>query len=199
MRLAVRTIGLILLGSFPAGVSAQWAPQPDRSSSNGAVPAAYQQVVPPRQTAYANTASSANASMPLKPRVATDDAESDRRPNGLQSALTVAGSLAAVLGVFFLIVWVLRRASPAMLGTLPAEVFETLGRTPLGHHQQAHLVRCGNKLLLVSVGAAGVETLSEITDPEEVDRLTDLCRRARPSSPTAALRRVFGQVEERHA
>lgn len=210
MRLVVRTIGLMLLWSYPAGLSAQWASYPDRSPlPNEAVPTAYQQAVtprenhygaaPPQQTAYAHAGPSASPSPLLTPRASAADAESSKQPGGLRSALTVVGSLAVVLGVFFLIVWVLRRASPAILGSLPAEAFETLGRAPLAHHQQAHLLRYGNKLLLVSVSAAGATTLSEITDPAEVDRLTNLCRQTRPSSPAAALRQVFRQAEDSHA
>jgi len=68
-----------------------------------------------------------------------------------------------------------------------------LGRAPLANRQQAHLLRCGNKLLLVSAGTAGTEPLTEITDPAEVERLTELCRRARPNIATTALSRILGQ------
>ena len=122
-------------------------------------------------------------------------------PGGLQSVTTVGGSLAVVLGIFFLIVWLLRRASPGGLGILPAEAFEVLGRAPLANRQQVHLLRCGNKLLLVAVAGAGAgaKTLTEITDPAEVDRLAGLCRQARPGSPAATFRQVFRQVEDRNA
>ena len=39
----------------------------------------------------------------------------------------------------------------------------------------------------------GVETLTEITEPEEVDRLAGICRQAHPDSTTAAFRQVFQQ------
>ena len=55
-----------------------------------------------------------------------------------------------MLGIFFLVVWLLRRASPRGPAALPGEAFEVLGRAPLANRQQAHLLRCGNKLLLVS-------------------------------------------------
>ena len=61
---------------------------------------------------------------------------------------------------------------------LPTEVVEVLGRAPLAGRQQMHLLRCGNKLLLVSVTPTGAETLTEVTDPVEVDRLSGLCRQA---------------------
>jgi flagellar biogenesis protein FliO len=77
--------------------------------------------------------------------------------------------------------------------SLPNEVVEVLGRTALGSRQHAHLVRCGNKLLLVSLTATGAETLTEITDPVEVDRLSGLCRQSQPHSATATFRNIFQQ------
>jgi flagellar biogenesis protein FliO len=105
--------------------------------------------------------------------------------------------LAVVLGVFFLVAWALRRAGYPLgkaAGTvLPGEVFEVLGRAPMTGRQQVHLLRCGNKLVLVSVTPAGAETLTEVTDPAEVDRLAGLCRQAHPQSATAAFRQIFAQ------
>jgi len=60
--------------------------------------------------------------------------------------------------------------------------------------QQVYLLRCGKKLILVSVTPAGAETLTEITEEMEVDRLAGLCQQARPNSATAAFRHVFGQL-----
>jgi len=74
------------------------------------------------------------------------------------------------------------------------EVFELFGRAPLGARQQVQLLRCGNKLLLVSVTAAGAETLTEVTDPIEVDRIAGLCRQAHPKRAATAFRQVFQQV-----
>jgi hypothetical protein len=56
-----------------------------------------------------------------------------------------------------------------------------------------HLVRCGHKLLLVAISTAGADTLTEITDPVEVDRLCGLCRQSHPQSATTAFRNVLNQ------
>ena len=114
------------------------------------------------------------------------------KENGV-SFTAVFGSLLLVLGVFLALVWVLRRASPQGAALLPPEAFEVLGRAPLANRQQAHLLRCGNKLLLVSASTTGTEPLTEITDPAEVERLTELCRRAKPTIATTALGRILGQ------
>jgi hypothetical protein len=61
------------------------------------------------------------------------------------------------------------------------------------------LIRCGHKLLLVCISAAGAETLTEITDPQEVDRLAGLCRQAHPHSATASFQQVFQQFGQKGA
>ncbi len=59
-----------------------------------------------------------------------------------------------------------------------------------------HVVRFGNKLLLVSISPAGAETLSEIVDPAEVDRLAGICQQADAHSATNAFRHIFRQFGE---
>lgn len=107
------------------------------------------------------------------------------------SVVTMLASLAMVLGVFLLATWLVRKSLPATGRTLPVEVVEVLGRVSLAPRQPAHLLRIGQKLLLVSISAAGTRTLTEITDPAEVDRLAGLCRQAHPQSSTAAFRQVL--------
>ncbi len=125
---------------------------------------------------------------------------SDSRP-GLRSGdvpplVTAAASLGIVLGLFLLVVWVVRRGMPKNVALLPREAVEVLGRAPLVGRQQVHLVRCGNKILLLSVSPGGVETLSEITDPVEVDRLAGICRQMNPNSVSSSFRNVFRQFEK---
>lgn len=192
MRWVLRLSGLLLVATYPLGLCAQVVPYSGPASPGGAAaPTAYQQPVSASDTTLTLS--------PQKPRSLTGHTEPDKRPAGLQPLMTVGGSLAVVLGVFFLLVWVLRKASPNGFATLPPEAFEVLGRAALAHRQQVHLLRCGNKLLLVSVTATGAETLAEITDPAEVDRLASLCRQGRSRGAAAAFRQVFRPGEDRDA
>ena len=129
----------------------------------------------------------------LSPRTASGTEAQTSVPSGLPSIVTVFGSLGAVLAAFFVLAWLMKRGMPKNMGMLPPEVVEVLGRAPLAQRQFVHLMRCGNKLLLVSVSAAGAETLSEITDPIEVDRLTGICAQRRGDSVTASFRQVLHQ------
>ena len=92
--------------------------------------------------------------------------------------MPMAGSLAVVLVVFFALMSLLRRGLPAQGGKLPPAVLEVLGHATIGAKQQLHLLRCGHKLLLTCTTAAGMQTLAEIIEPAEVERLAALCRGA---------------------
>jgi len=116
----------------------------------------------------------------------------------LPSLITTGGSLAVVLGLFFVLAWVIRHSMPGGTALLPKEAVEVLGRAPLAARQQVQLLRCGNKLILVSVTPTGATTLTEITEPKEVDRLAGLCRQVQPGSSTAAFRQVFQQFTRDH-
>lgn len=131
--------------------------------------------------------------LPISPPHHIRLGEPGSRPGGPTSMLTIVSSLAVVLGLFFLVAWGIKRAVPGRSGLLPTEVVEVLGRASLGARQQVHLLRCGSKLLLVSATPGGMETLTEIAEPDEVQRLAALCRQTQPGSTTAAFRQVFQQ------
>jgi flagellar biosynthetic protein FliO len=107
---------------------------------------------------------------------------------------TAVGGLAIVLGLFVVLVWCTKRFAPAGAAVLPKEAIELLGRTPLSPRQQMQLVRVGNKLLVVAVSATEVETLTEIVDPAEVERLAALCRKTQPTSATSSFSQVLGRL-----
>jgi flagellar protein FliO/FliZ len=127
---------------------------------------------------------------PLSP-----DSRPGVRTGEIPSLVTAAASLGIVLGLFLLVVLVVRRGMPKNAALLPREAVQVLGRAPLAGKQQVHLVRCGNKILLLCISNTGVETLTEITDPVEVDRLAVICQQMRPHSVTSSFRQVFQQFD----
>jgi flagellar biogenesis protein FliO len=119
-----------------------------------------------------------------------------------QSMYTIASALAIVIGAFLLFMWALKRGgrgAAGRRGTLPADVVSVLGRVPLAARQVAELLRVGNKLVLVSLTPTGAETLTEVTDPAEVDRLVGLCQQSNPFSTTKAFEQVFQQMSSEPA
>ena len=119
--------------------------------------------------------------------------------SGISTWVTVGSSLAVVLGLFFVFAWIVRRSGGRSMQALPKEAVEVLGRAPLVGRQHIHLIRCGNKIVLVAVSPEHVEPLAEITEPVEVDRLTGLCRRALPGSASVAFQKAFRDLEKTSA
>jgi flagellar biogenesis protein FliO len=120
-------------------------------------------------------------------------------PNPANAIGTVVASLGIVLGLFLMLVWCSRRFAPAGTALLPKEALELLGRAALVGKHQAQLVRVGNKLLVVALSPAGATTLTEITEPAEIERLTAICRGGKPGSSTAAFRQVLDQMAQEPA
>jgi flagellar biogenesis protein FliO len=110
------------------------------------------------------------------------------------SITTMAAALGIVVGLFLICTWLFRRGAGKAATALPADVVSVLGRVPLAARQVAQLLRVGNKLVLVSMTPTGAETLTEVTDPAEVDRLVGICQQADPHSTTKAFEQVFRQL-----
>jgi flagellar biogenesis protein FliO len=118
---------------------------------------------------------------------------------GSGQVTTMVGSLAIVIGLFLMMAWFAKRNMPAGQKWLAPEIVEVLGRAPLAGKQTMHLVRLGPKLLLVSITPQGVQTLSELTEPAEVERLLVLCQRGRGGSVSESFRDVLDQFEREPA
>lgn len=115
-------------------------------------------------------------------------------PTPGSSVVTVVSSLAIVLGLLFGVTWVMRRAAPAGMQPLPSDVIQVLGRAMLSPRQQMQLVRLGDKLVLIANTPTGVQTLTEVTDRAEVERLAAACEAARGNSSTGTFRQVLSQL-----
>jgi flagellar biogenesis protein FliO len=117
----------------------------------------------------------------------------------LESLSTAGAGLAVVVGLFLICMWMLRRGGPKPNGALPTDAFAVLGRAPLTPQSFAHLLRVGNKLVLVAMTPSGVQPLTEVTDPMEVDRLTGLCASGRGHGPAAEFQQVLAQLSREPA
>jgi len=144
-------------------------------------------LAPPGAQAAAQTANSSSGRANAEPRRLTDFGIPT------SSLYTMGTGLAIVVGAFLLFAWVLRRGGRgrAGRGILPADAVSVLGRVSLTSKQVAQLLRVGNKLVLVALTPGGAETLTEVTDPVEVDRLMGLCQQNDRHSTTQAFEQVF--------
>jgi flagellar biogenesis protein FliO len=132
---------------------------------------------------------------PLPPVKRDSLPEKSDSPRALGAIVSIAASLTVVLGLFFLLTWLTRRGMPNSAARLPDDVFSVLGKAPLAGRQQVHVVRFGNKLLLVCASTSGFDKLAEVTEPEEVERISGLCDRSESSTAlTTAASRLLGRL-----
>lgn len=103
----------------------------------------------------------------------------DAGDEGLTKTLVTSGSaLLVVLGLFAGLVWVQRRvgSSRGSDAVVPESVLERLGTVQIDAKTQATLVKFGDRLLLIGQSTSGqLQTLAELTDPDEVSRMTNRC------------------------
>lgn len=112
---------------------------------------------------------------------------------GNQTA-SIAASLFVVVGLFLIFAWVGKKNMKPNNGRLSKEIIQVLGKSQLSGKQQLELVRVGQKLLLLCVTPNSVETLTEITEPNEVERLLTIVRQDSPGSMTATFQEVLTQM-----
>ncbi len=132
--------------------------------------------------------------LPLQsPDTAKSDSRSSRLPQG-PAAKTVS-SLAIVIGVFLLLVTVLRYPAKRRPGALPPEAAEVLGIVPLTGKQQLHLVRLGSKLLLLNLSGGRVEKVAELAEPQEVRQIVATCQPGRASVVSETVREMLTKLD----
>lgn len=195
MRLIAIIMPLLLIGLFPSRTASQTR-LPVRADVQPQATAYQMAPLYEPATVEATAKEDPTAGMRLGPSQSNKSPQQKKYDGrgGLPSLLTIGSSLALVIGVFLIVAFLMRRAAPRSSMALPNEVVEVLGRAPLAERQHVHLLRCGNKLLLVSVTPNGTETLTEITAAEEVERLSALCSQSKSGSSTANFRQVFQQL-----
>ena len=93
--------------------------------------------------------------------------------DGLRDALKVGGGLAVVLVLLLGLRWLVRRNGTGTGRTLaggrsPSGVANILARYPIARGQQVLLLGVGQRIIVVHQSAGTLQTLSEITDPDEV-------------------------------
>lgn len=102
---------------------------------------------------------------------------------------TAISSLTVVAGLLGVVTWFARRFQTSSPG-LPKEVFQYLGTTSLSGRQTIHVMRFGDKMLLVAATPTGLQTLAELTTADDVQRLTAMCRTKPSPSIASTLQRV---------
>ena len=146
-----------------------------------------------------STATLVREPIALKPR--TDSAADGKglgKPSSTAfgSTITMFTSLLIVLALFLGLMLLLKKTRGAQSIELPREVFQVLGTSRLAGRHPLYLLRLGNKLVLVHASSGEVQSITEITDAEEVHRLCGSCEQNQPNSISESFRQVLKQVTE---
>ena len=137
---------------------------------------------------------SARTPLELKPSTKDKTRSLDKPTSTWAATLSMFFSLAVVLCFFLLVAWLVKKAQPTSFFKLPGDVVQVMGRTPMAPRQQMYVVRFGSKLLLISHQPGQTQTLAEITDADEVQRLAGLLEANQPGSISNSFRDVLKQV-----
>lgn len=111
-------------------------------------------------------------------------------PQGSMS--TAFAALAFVVGVFLFIMSLIKRNLPPSLQLLPTDAATIVGRMQLTGKQFAHLIKLGDKLALVSISPSRIDTITEVTDPDQVARLLAIC--GPDWTATATIKQDYDQI-----
>jgi len=95
--------------------------------------------------------------------------------------------LACVIGVIYLLFWVLRRGTGRRVQE--NDLIRVLGSRGLSGNRSLHLVEVGTSVFLVGSSDGGVELISEITEKESLDAV-----RLQAAEQVPAGRRTFQQT-----
>ncbi|MFK7776558.1 MAG: flagellar biosynthetic protein FliO [Gimesia sp.] len=174
--------------SVPDQYSSQQASQ-SRVKNNGALPAT-------------KTKTPTNRITPTDRAIQSGQNQTSKKTSPRQ-APSIWGTLGALLVVISLILVaakLFKKHHPMASANLPLEVMEVLGKRPLDARQTIHFVRCGSRVLILGSSPAGLEMLSEVLDPVEVDLITGMCReRAQSSKLNSSFRNLFQATQKKAA
>ena len=108
--------------------------------------------------------------------------------------LSTLAALGVVIGLVFVIRWVLRRGGVASTSTPRSSVVEVLSRSTVAPRSHVVLMRVGQRVLIVSDSPAGMRTLAQVSDPEEVAELLGLVDASAPASMTDSFQGVMKKL-----
>jgi flagellar biogenesis protein FliO len=83
----------------------------------------------------------------------------------------VLAALALVLGLIFILRWIVRKLFPNAIRSAASDVVRVLGRSAITPRQQILLVQVGQRVLVVADNGTQMSPLSEIKDADEVSSL----------------------------
>jgi flagellar protein FliO/FliZ len=131
---------------------------------------------------------------------AADDRADTMLGNGGGAGGTGAGwilqtitALGVVIGLILLLRWAYAKLTGQVAATSSSPVMEVLSRTTLAPRNQVLLVRLGQRILVVGDSPAGLRTLANVDDAEEVASLLAAVSAAKPNSITGGFSQLLSR------
>ena len=115
-------------------------------------------------------------------------------PGFNEAFVRMSGSLAVVVSLLLGLVWFTRKRGSRLGVQLGDHTLEIIGQTNLTKNHSLHVVKLGERLLLVSAGDTDVTCLTEISDPVEVEQL--LSTTETKDSQRSTFKSLFAQYEQ---
>lgn len=119
------------------------------------------------------------------------------RPDNGGGWLQTLAALAVVVALIFVVRMLLKRFAGSSRPTRRAGAIEVLAQARLAPRQQVSLLRLGRRLVLVGSGPAGLSSLAEVTNAEEVDELLAAVRSGGPGAFAGVFARYIGAAAGR--
>jgi flagellar biogenesis protein FliO len=107
-------------------------------------------------------------------------------------------ALGLVVALILLVRWLITRVSGAAGGVATGGVVEVLGRQMVGPRLFLLFLRVGDRIVIASQSTAGLQPLTELTDPEEAAIFLSRLQAARPSSITHGFKQLLGRFDTQH-
>lgn len=143
---------------------------------------------------------------PLSPTDRLSRTTAENKPSKLpfdiphvDSLGTAGAGLVLVVGLFLLCVSLVRRGGHNPTAPLPHDAVSVLGRIPLTPKVYAQLIHVGNKLVLVAISGDRIDTITEIAEPAEVERLLVQCVKSSKQSSSAEFQKLLAQMAKEPA
>lgn len=141
----------------------------------------------------ADAASATEAELELRTPIQRTEQHTSERGNSGDARTTSWVWAWLPVGIALALWWLVGRLRSSKLlapNVLPESVIVPLGQRSIGGGRIVQLIRIGSRILVVTPTTDGLQTLSEISDPQEVERLVSLC--LRPNQGNAGIASLFG-------
>lgn len=154
--------------------------------SDGSTPASTEGVVmaDPKERQALGRATSAEGSLHAQAKSVD--------PGWMLNTLTALG---VVVGIILLLRGGLQRMKGRVAAPVGASVLEVLSRVSIAPRNHVLLMRLGSRVLVVGDSPAGLRTLADIADPEEVASLLASMATAKPNSISAGFSQMVGRFQ----